>query len=102
MKIYFYTNLDEAQNDVFQLNYNHHIDTNTHPVPRVGERLEFTFEKYWEKRQSKFELEVVGVNYDYAMNTVRVELYIPSNYKYMSIDEWTNWFNKHRFNKDWQ
>ncbi len=88
MKVHFKTNLDEPQPDVWDLNERWPKDA---PLPRVGERILFVFDG-----NRKFELEVCSVAFNYAANEAQVELHMPSYYGRMSINEWAEWFKRHR------
>lgn len=101
MRIAFHTNLDEAKEDVGNL-CSRCLDTEYFPVPRVGERVRFRFD-----RDKFYELEVVGVVHNYTMllddldeRAVHVELHIPRTPQ-MTIAEWIQYIRRHRFGRDW-
>lgn len=96
MKIVFHTNLDEAQHDVSNLNQILTGHLTAYTVPRVGERIVFPFEKPGKLVKFSFELEVCEVRYNYHRNVIEIELHIPSTFSKMSIQEWCDWFKRHR------
>lgn len=96
MRIYFKSNLDEVQRDVCALNALN-LDMAADPIPRVGERIDFSFIRG--PMRCTYGLEVYDVTYHYGEKDRRidVELHIPSYQKSMSIAEWMSWFKRHRF-----
>lgn len=115
MKTIFKTNLDKCQEDVASLNSNYRSElTNTdkHNITfAVGNRITFWFDRWCHESQKSqrfcYDLEVVGVSYSFTTDRhdpsfkpyVSVELHIPTNRRYMSMDEYYKWFNKHRWGK---
>lgn len=96
MKLHFHTNLDEAKGDVASLSGRYH-DVESLPVPRKGERIEFSFGP----DNFHYHLEIVGVVYKLTLPRpyVDIELHMPSYHGAMTIAEWSTWFNRHRFGR---
>ena len=98
-RIYFHTNLDEAQRDVHGLNtighqYEWHQDFG---VPAVGTEIRFEFERDGRKAYC---LQVCAVTYDVKRQTIDVELHMPRA-PHQSIREWTEWIKRHRDGRAW-
>lgn|SRR6185369_912528 len=99
MKLTFHTNLDEAKLDVRDLNYKVRDYLVDH-VPREGDRIVFRFEKpdgpLGFERSFTYELEMCAVNWNYHDCVIAVELHIPSYYSSMSLNDYCEWFKRHR------
>lgn len=104
MKLYFHTNIDEAQHDVINLNKEIYdrsrstLRTPNLPVPRKGELVQFNFLRA--SQTFYYELEVRNVLYDYRSNEVKIELHIPlylANHERGTIAGWSKWFVNHRY-----
>jgi len=111
-KVVFHSNLDEVQQDIFDLN-NKAEEQRQPIIPRKGELIIFSFPKYenWNgecvERTAEYQLEVYSVSYNFAgkdlgrsCTIVKVELHKPSHYSAISIAAWEKWFKKHRHGKD--
>ena len=107
MKLQFQTNLDQAKRDVSALNNLFNAQYTTNPpesiIPRIGESITFTFEKYDRmlKRNTQFYyyLRVVDVSYDYTNRMIVVELHMPKIFD--SIAEWMTYFRRHRLDQEY-
>jgi hypothetical protein len=97
MKLHFHTNLDEAKPDVDVLS-DRVWPKDDMPIPRKGERIRVAFDL-----GKNFELDVVDVVYlyDAAIPVAHIELHMPSYYASMSIADWSTWFRRHRYGREW-